>query len=320
MGRGLWRGVLLLLGVWLLGAAPLHAQSSSATLLAAGDIGDCAQGRPVQTAALLDAHTGIILTLGDTTYPYGAAREFNDCFAPTWGRHRARIRPVPGNHDYYTPGAAGYYGYFGAAATPRQPDCVADCEGYYAYTLGEWRVYALNSERDMAAGSAQVAWLQAELAAHPAACILAYWHHPRFSSGGHGGDVRSAAIWEALSAAGADLVLVGHDHHYERFAPQTPAGVADGATGIRQFVVGTGGAPLHATQQRAAHSEVRRADTWGVLRLTLDPTRYAWEFVPVDGGSFTDSGQGSCIGVTDAMTQQLHLPLITGAAGQKGPE
>jgi hypothetical protein len=227
---------------------------------------------------------------------------------------------VPGNHDYYTPAALGYYGYFGDLATPREPGCTQNCQGYYAYGLGSWRIYALNSEVDMSAGSAQEQWLRVELAAHPASCILAYWHQPRFSSGSHGGSVRAAAIWQVLAAAGADVVLVGHDHHYERFAPQTPDGAPDPYTGMRQFIVGTGGVGLREVEEAADNSEVIADDTWGVLKLTLDTDRYAWEFVPIAGQSFTDQGEGSCIGVTETMLHRLYVPVLTGKSAPGGAE
>ncbi len=315
------RVALLLLCLWGLNVPrPLLSQADPVTLLAAGDIANCDQGRPESTAALLDNLSGTIATLGDTTYPDGAPAEFADCFASSWGRHKARIRPIPGNREYSTPGAAGYFGYFGPAATPQEPGCTSDCKGYYAYDLGAWRLYALNSEASMSAGSEQEQWLRADLAAHPASCILAYRHHPLFSSGRNGSSAKSAAIWQALYAAGADVVLVGHHHLYERFAPQAPDGRADPYHGIRQFTVGTGGVPLHKAGDAAVNSEVVRDDTWGILKLTLYPTRYTWEFVPIAGQAFTDSGQDSCIGVKAGMSQHLYLPLVTDAAGQKGPE
>jgi 3',5'-cyclic AMP phosphodiesterase CpdA len=187
---------------------------------------------------LLDGLDGTIATLGDTTYESGTADEFARCYVPTWGRHKNRTRPAPGNHEYRTADAAGYYGYFGAAAG--DPD-----EGWYSYDLGTWHVVALNSERSMEAGSDQLAWLQADLAANPADCTVAYWHNPLFSSGYHGADDRSLDVWRSLYVAGVDVVLNGHEHNYERFAPQTPEGDADPA-GIHEFIVGTGGIDLRS--------------------------------------------------------------------------
>jgi acid phosphatase type 7 len=267
------------------------APSAPAVLLAAGDIASCDSPGDEATAALLDGLDGMIATLGDTAYGAGTPAEFGQCYEPSWGRHKGRTRPAPGNHDYGTPGAAAYFNYFGAAAGE------AD-KGYYSYDLGDWHLVALNSNCAAVggchAGSPQEQWLRADLAAHPTPCALAYWHHPRFSSGPHGGDVALEPIWQALYDAGADVVLVGHDHLYERFAPQDPRGVADSARGIRQFTVGTGGRSHYSVVRNTANSEVANSDTFGVLRLTLRPADYDWEFVPVAGGSFTDSGSGSC--------------------------
>ncbi|MEA2584117.1 MAG: acid phosphatase type 7, partial [Thermomicrobiales bacterium] len=189
---------------------------------------------------------------------------------------------------YQTPGAAGYYAYFGAAAGD-------PAEGWYAYDLGGWHVVVLNSNLDMAAGSAQETWLRADLASHPATCTLAYLHHPRFSSGSTHGDKRGTEpLWRALYEAGAELVLAGHEHSYERFAPQDPTGVADPAFGLRSFVVGVGGAGFYPLGPPAANSEARQNDTFGVLALTLRPDGYDWRFVSEAGKTFTDTGTGSC--------------------------
>jgi acid phosphatase type 7 len=258
-----------------------------AILLAAGDISTCANGNDEATARLLDSLAGTVATLGDNAYQDGTAAEFANCYGPTWGRHQARTKPAPGNHDYHTAGASGYYGYFGAAAG--DPSA-----GYYAYDLGSWHVVVLNSNVAMGTGSAQEQWLRADLAAHPTACTLAYMHHPRFSSGAHGSSTATQPLWQALYDAGADLVLVGHDHDYERFAPQDPSGKADPQRGIREIVVGTGGKDLRGFGTVQPNSEVRNSATNGVLKLTLRDGGYAWEFVPVAGQGFTDSGTGSC--------------------------
>jgi len=193
-----------------------------------------------------------------------------------------------GNHETYgTSDAAGYYGYVGAAAGERR-------QGYYRHGVGAWHLNASHSMVGVSASSAEVAWLKADLAAHPTKCTLAYWHYPRFSSGDHGSDSDMQPIWQALYDAGADLVLNGHDHDYERFAPQTPTGAADPARGIREFVVGTGGASDYTFNTALPNSEVRHTGTFGVLKLTLHATSYDWQFVPIAGGSFTDSGTGSC--------------------------
>jgi len=195
-----------------------------------------------------------------------------------------------GNHEYQTAGAPGYYGYFGAAAGD-------PAKGYYSYNMGAWHVVVLNSNCTIvscAAGSTQEQWLRADLAANPTTCTLAYWHHPRFSSGGHGNDTTVAPFWQALYDTNADLVLNGHEHEYERFAPQNPSAVADTARGIRELIVGTGGKNETAFGTVQANSEVRMTGTFGVLKLTLRATGYDWQFLPEAGKTFTDSGSGVC--------------------------
>ena len=227
-----------------------------------------------------------MFALGDNAYPSGTAENYRDCYAPTWGRHRSRTYPVPGNHEYETPGAAGYFGYFGSRA-----GAAADL-GYYAYTLGAWRVIALNSEVPASAGSAQAAWLEAELAATRSACTLAYWHRPLVSSGPNGDNPYLSDLFSLLYDAGVEFVLSGHDHLYERFEPLDASGRPD-SRGIRQFVVGTGGAPLYVPTRVRMGSEVQGSE-FGVLRLDLSPGSYRWQFLPVAGGSFTDSGFDRC--------------------------
>ncbi len=276
--------------------APVPAAEPSSdtapVLLAAGDIAACTPGSEA-TAALLDRLSGTIVTLGDNAYPSGSAEEFARCYAPTWGRHKARTRPVPGNHEYRTPGAWAYFAYFGSAAGEAG-------RGYYSYDLGTWHMVALNSNCDEVggchAGSPQERWLRADLAAHPAACTLAYMHHPRFGSGQHGNNALVEPLWQALYEAGVDVVLAGHEHLYERFAPQDPRGVADPVWGIRQFTVGTGGASRYSVKLVRPNSEVRNDDTYGILKLTLAPDSYQWEFVPAEGKPFTDTGRASCHG------------------------
>jgi len=262
------------------------------TVLAAGDIASCSSSGDESTAKLLDGQTGTVLTLGDNAYESGSAAEFANCYDPSWGRAKGRTEPAVGNHEYNTAGASGYFGYFGAAAGA--PD-----KGYYSFELGGWHLIALNSNCSQvggcAAGSPQEQWLRADLAAHPASCTLAYWHHPRFNSGAsHGNNTAVSNFWDALYLYGADVILNGHEHVYERFAPQTPAAVADPTAGIRQFTVGTGGASHYTFGTIQPNSEVRDGTTYGVLKLTLHATSYDWQFVPVAGGTFTDSGTGSC--------------------------
>lgn len=278
-----------------------HALADTATVLVAanagggivfvgaGDISDCGNANDEATAQLLDAIAGTVYTLGDNVYSSGTASEFSQCYDPTWGRHKARTRPAPGNHDYNTSGATGYYGYFGDQAGPSG-------QGYYSYDLGEWHVVSLNSEVSMSAGSAQETWLRADLVANPKQCTLAYWHKPRFSSGTKHGSLSSAQpLWQALYDFHAEIILNGHEHNYERFAPQTPTGSADPVNGIREFVAGTGGESHYNDEGTPLpNSELFNGTTFGVLRFTLGPGTYTWEFVPVTGQSFTDGGSGTC--------------------------
>ncbi|HJS42219.1 MAG TPA: Ig-like domain-containing protein [Gemmatimonadales bacterium] len=268
-------------------AVTVAPRPSSVVFVGAGDIATSGGGDE-STAKLLDGISGTVFTLGDNAYPNGSATEYSSYYGPTWGRHKARTRPVPGNHEYNTQGAEGYYSYFGSAAG--EPG-----KGYYSYDLGGWHIIALNSNLASNAGSPQEQWLRADLASSNARCTLAYWHHARFSSGTtHGNSLLVRDLWQALYEYGAEIVLSGHEHTYERFAPQTPDGGPDMSKGIRQFIVGTGGAGLYsfgATPR--ANSEVRHNSTRGVLKLTLHADRYEWQFVPASG-SFTDSGSGSC--------------------------
>jgi hypothetical protein len=287
-----FRVAVLLTTIYLPVVAANAPTAADPVLVGAGDIASCDGSGDEATARLLDGIAGTVFTTGDNVYSSGTAAEFATCYDPSWGRHKARTRPAPGNHDYYTPGARGYYSYFGAAAGD-------PATGYYSYDLGTWHIVVLNSNcaavGGCGAGSAQERWLRADLAAHPTTCTLAYWHHPRFSSGGHGNTVAVQAIWQALYDAGADVVLNGHDHTYERFAPQTPTGIRDEARGMREFVVGTGGRSHYPITTPIANSEVHNTDTFGVLKMTLHPTSYAWEFVPVAGSTFTDQGSAACV-------------------------
>jgi hypothetical protein len=262
-------------------------------LVGAGDIADCSQIEGAQaTAALLAKIPGTIFAAGDTGCPDGTEQNFLQCYAPTWGRFKDRTRPAPGNHEYHTKGAAPYFKYFGKAAG--EPG-----KGYYSYELAGWHIISLNSDCSdiggCGAGSQEDVWLRQDLAAHPVACTLAYWHHPLFSSGlTHGNDPEMKPFWQDLYNAGADVVISGHDHDYERFAPQDPEARPDPARGIREFVVGTGGRHRRGFGLPKPNSEVRNSDTWGVLKLTLYPDHYAWQFIPVAGATFTDSGTGTC--------------------------
>ncbi len=259
----------------------------SFTVVGAGDIGLCGSAGPEATAKLLDGIPGVVFTLGDNAYPYASAENFSNCYHPSWGRHLSRTRPIPGNHDWYNNYWGAYFAYFGASAGP--PGL-----GYYSYDLGNWHVVALNSNLHGNAGSPQYEWARADLASSKTSCVMALWHHPRYSSGPSGGDTTMKDIWRLLQEAGAELVLSGHDHIYERFAPQDADGRLDRARGIRQFVVGTGGYTLYDLGPAPPNSEVRDNQSWGVLKLTLNAASYEWEFVPVAGASFRDFGTGTC--------------------------
>jgi hypothetical protein len=275
--------------------------SGDPVIAAAGDIAcasstvgttSCHQG-PTSNLLVGQGLAGV-LTLGDNQYDAGALSTYNSFYDPTWGRANAIAHPVPGNHEYGTSGAAGYFDYFGSKGV----NVGSRGQGYYSYDIGAWHLIALNSEIAHDAASAQVTWLKTDLASHPNACALAYWHKPRFSSGTeHGSDASFQPFWDALYNANAELVLSGHEHNYERFALQTPVGQADSARGVRAFVVGTGGRSHYGFGSPIANSQVRNSDTFGVLKLTLHAGSYDWQFVrdtAAGNGTFADSGTGSC--------------------------
>jgi hypothetical protein len=266
----------LILAAAVATALSLLAPAPTRTLVAAGDIASCRSSGDEQTAALVARTPGTVAALGDLVYEAGTAAEFRDCYS--WRRFRARTRAALGNHEYNSAGARPAKAYF------RLPD-----RGYYSYELGAWHVVVLNSNCGPAGGcqdgSPQQRWLAADLARSSAGCTLGYWHHPRFSSGLHGSDETMAALWRTLARARADVVLAGHDHHYERFAP---------IDGIRSFVVGTGGRSHYPVLWRVRRSEVVNDTTFGVLRLTLRADEYDWRFLPVSGSSFSDRGSGAC--------------------------
>ena len=272
--------------------APSPSSEPSSVLIGAGDIADCTDLSGAEaTAKLLEQNTGTVMAVGDLAYPDGSKENF-DCYDKTWGRVKARTRPAVGNHEFHSTGATFYFKYFGAAAGDAK-------EGYYSYELGTWHIVVLNSEcaevGGCNAGSRQEKWLRGDLAAHPVACTLAYWHKPLFSSGGkHGDDPEIKPLWRALYEANADVVVNGHDHDYERFAPQDADAKADAQRGIREFVAGTGGKNHRPFADPHANSEVRNADAFGVLKLTLKPGGYDWQFIPEPGKNFTDAGSGVC--------------------------
>ncbi len=282
-----------------------QADPSSVRVAAAGDIAcdpssssfnggvgtatECHQ-RGVSDAILAGRYDAV-LPLGDVQYESGSADEFAGSYEPSWGRLKAITHPAVGNHEYGSPGAAQYFRYFGAAAGDPE-------RGYYSYDLGSWHLIVLNSNcariGGCAEGSLQEVWLRADLAAHPVRCVAAYWHHPRFSSGQNGDTQAMTTIWADLYAAGADVVLSGHDHDYERFAPQDAAGVRDDSRGIREFVVGTGGKNHMKFKAIEANSEVHDTSSFGFLEVTLSDGAYAWKFVSDPPGGLSDSGSGIC--------------------------
>jgi acid phosphatase type 7 len=304
-------------------AVPARALAADPVIAAAGDIacdpasdyfnggaGDATHCREQATSdVLLSRSYAQVLPLGDTQYENGTLAKFQASYDPSWGRVRSISRPAPGNHEYSS-GGGGYFDYFNGVGNLFGP-AGERSKGYYSFDVdlpsgSRWHVIAINSECSSSnagnvgqagacdVGSGQDQWLQADLAANNAVCTVAYWHHPLFSSGGIGNNTTMQQIWRDLYAAGADVVLTGHDHNYERFAPQTPEGTADGAHGIREFVVGTGGKSQLAMGTVKPNSEVRQNSDFGVLELTLHDTSYDWHFVPAAGQSFTDVGSASC--------------------------
>ena len=257
-------------------------------LVGAGDIATCTSSGDEATAALLDTIPGNVFTTGDNIYASGALSEFNNCYNPSWGRHKSRTQPAAGEREYLDPNASGYFTYFGAAAGD-------PAKGYYSYNLGTWHVVVLNSAVSMAASSPQETWLKADLSANPSRCTVAIWDQPRFYTNG----LRSASqqVWSDLYGAGAELVINGHQRNYERFAPQRPDGSLDTLTGIREIIAATGGVS-HGTfdAQVQTNSQVRDRTSYGVLKVTLNDSSYSWQFVPVRGAQFTDSGTNSCHG------------------------
>jgi alkaline phosphatase len=270
-------------------AQPTATPGPVATMVAAGDIASCTEQGDSATAELVSEVTGTVALLGDSVYPAGSDANYAECYDPVWGGWKDRTRPAMGNHDAQDDGGAAYFRYFGdAAGTPG--------EGWYSYELGAWHIVVLNSNCGLVRcdpESPQLDWLVADLAAADTRCTLAYWHHPRFTSGPHGDQAFVAPFWQALQEADADVVLVGHDHLYERFAPQSASGETDPDEGMRQFTVGTGGKELYPAERIAPNSELIIDDAFGVLVLTLHPKSYEWTFAKTDG-SRPDFGSARC--------------------------
>ena len=280
---------------------PSPTPPNVATLLAAGDIVSCSRDGHERTARLLDRYPdATVQTLGDNAYNSGTPEQF-ECYDETWGRAYDRTRPALGGHDYFTEDAAGYMAYFRDALEPMDESALDPDRGWYAYDLASWRIYVLNSICDEVTGgcgedSPQVEWLAEDLAANPRECVAAVIHNPRFSSGRKGNEDEVEPMWEVLYDAGAELVLSGDNHAYERLAPMTPDGELDRAEGIRQFVVGTGGRGFYKFSEGEIHpnTEAGNDETFGLLELTLELTQYAWEFVPEEGRTFSDAGSQAC--------------------------
>jgi hypothetical protein len=289
--------VLTVAFVCLSASVGLNAQNKSTAdpvLVGAGDVASCDDlSGAYATAKLIEQIPGTVFVAGDLAYPDGTDENFAKCYDPTWGRFKDRTRPAPGNHEYHSDGASGYARYFGVAAGDPK-------KAYYSYDLGAWHVIALNSECAEVGGceaaSSQGQWLKKDLEEHKNGCMVAYFHKPLFSSGGkHGNDPLMKPLWDVLYHAGVDIVINGHDHNYERFAPQDPEGKLDSEHGIREFVVGSGGKNSHRPMGvTKPNSEARNDDTYGVLKLTLHAKSYDWEFVPEAGKTFKDSGSGTC--------------------------
>lgn len=288
------------------GQATKSITATAPILLAAGDIADCNRTGDDQTANLLDGLEGVVAPLGDNAYSDGTTAEYNNCYTPTWGRHKARSRPTSGNHDYNTTNATGYYQYFGSAAGD-------PTKGYYTYTLGTWYIIVLNSQIDMYVGSPQEAWLRQELAAHPNQCVLAYWHYPRWTTILNRTTLDAVKpLWDALYEYGADVILNGHDHAYQRWVPQKPDGTVDNTYGIPEFAVGTGGGEgLYQFGPNAPNTAVRNNTTFGVIKFTLRSGGYDWQFLPVAGQTFTDAGSGNC----HSAPPSTNLPPIANPGG-----
>jgi Calcineurin-like phosphoesterase len=338
--RGPWRRCSLVVAFIVAAIAPAHQTAAASAigrfkmarsdpvLAAAGDIACDPRSRSFERAGpdgcgmrktqhlLGRIDPDAILTLGDNQYVCGAYRAFERSFDSTWGRFGRLLHPTPGDHEYMTekvggkpcstyPNASGYFRYFGRRAVGRTG------RSWYSFGLrtrsgSTWHIISLNSNcgriaGGCARGSPEERWLRHDLATHARRCTLAYWYNPRFSSGNHGNDPSVTALWQDLYRAGAEIVLNGHSHDYERFARQTPSGKWT-TSGIREFVVGTGGIGLYPMQHRQPLSQAFSASSLGVLRLQLGPGKYSWRFVHTDGESFSDSGAERC-----------HAPLRSGS-------
>jgi hypothetical protein len=266
---------------------PPPPQSTVAQLIGAGDIVVCGSSAHVATAALLRPYPGAtVFTAGDNVYPNGHPNDWRNCYDPWWGEFKDRTRPGIGNHDYETQNGKPYYDYWGDQAGPRDA-------GYYTYTLGAWRIYAINSEIDTRPGSTQYSWLQNELNINHEPCAAAIWHKPLYSSGVNGPQPHMRDMFRLLYNANAEIVISGHDHDYEVFFPQDADGRRDDAKGVRQFVVGTGGVELTGFPRQAPNSAYREM-VQGVILFELQPNSYSWQFISPQPPQYRNNGNGVC--------------------------
>jgi len=284
-----WPSAKYCLHIFLLAAlvGVVDAKQADPVVLIAGDVAQCDSPGVQLTGQLIKSLPYPVLAVGDPAYPNGTSEEFARCYAPHWGSFKDRTYPAPGNHEYGTANAAGYFSYFGARAGEIG-------KGYYSFDLGAWHIVSLNSNRELEADAPQQQWLEADLRRHQQRCVLAYWHHPRYSSGPHGSNEKIQAMWALLQKHGVSVVVSGHEHIYERFVPMNAQGEVDPVHGMRSFVVGTGGAKLYPLVQHHPMSEIADDQTWGVLKMTLQATGYAWEFLPVAGQALRDAGSAQC--------------------------
>jgi hypothetical protein len=297
--RGIFQPKLFLVLLMVFSTFSIHpgiAQSQTPevgdpVLVGAGDIAACSLPGDEATAKLIDQIEGTVFTAGDNVYPDGSPEAFETCYGPSWGRFKKRTYASLGNHDYVWPLGQGYFDYFGRRGGPHGL-------GFYSFDLGKWHIIVLNSNIDARpVESRQAIWLRDDLKTHPAVCTLAIWHHPVFSSRASDNADRMRGLWQILYDRGVDVVINGHIHYYERLAPMNSDGWPDLDRGIREFIVGTGGATLAKDTGKDTHpaSEIRDSSTWGVLKLTLHPASYEWAFIPVEGGIFRDEGSAACV-------------------------
>lgn len=266
-------------------------EEPSHRMIAVGDIAACYSTGDEQVAAMVANMPGTIATLGDTVYTFGYLGDYFRCFQPSWGPLKSRIRPAIGNHEYLWKGGSPFFNYFRSAAGPRH-------RGYYSYDLGSWHIVVINSNcakiGGCGPGSPQYSWLRRDLRLNRGRCSLAYWHHPRYSIGRMGPYAGMKPVWNLLYRYGTEAVLTGHDHNYQRYTPIGDAGVRDTRRGIREFVVGTGGASKQAITRYSSYVEASQDDYYGVLKLDLYKSHFSWEFVSTPDGAYSDSGEDRC--------------------------